>query len=454
MVDLYTAPVLPSATADTDTVNIVRGSSPPAIYRVSKAALLAGLAKTDDVSVAINSAISGIPPATATDRGTVKVPAGSGLAADPNGVLSVDGDTLAVAAPVASTGSVLPTTSFLDAGSFDSWTLRQILTAAAADSVFVTALASALSTTFAPAGSSGGASSGGTGSGTGGTTGTTASPLLDAITAVPVGAWGLRKLRAAYTGAFIQVRRSSDNTLQDFGAASGSNALDTAALLTFCGTGDGFVTKLYGQGTAANTASTWSSGGTTTVGARIVIAGALVTVNGKPSMDFGVASGSVPGFRSVSGFTARAGTILAVCRDSRAHTAGGTLFTALSASATTSQDVQAINIELDSAGQALAFRTDSTLLNAATPTTLTLFSTRFDTNGVSIQVDSNTKVTTTSTAALAFGNPLLIGSQFRSSVPFRPWLDMVSEMVVYPAALSDADVAALKANQKANFGTA
>ena len=367
-----------------------------------------------------------------------------------SGTLAVDGDTIVLGSPVAATGSVLPATTFLDAGTFDSWTMRQILSAAAADSTFVAALAAALGGTFAPIGSGSGtatppASGGG---------GTAVAPLLDAITATTVGAWGLRKLRGAYAGALIQVRRSSDSTLQDFGPVSGGNTLDTAALLTFCGSGDGFVTKLYGQGTGANTAATWTSGGTTTVGARIVIGGALVTVNGRPAMDFGVAAGSVPGFRSATGFTARAGTILAVCRDSRAHTAGGTLFCALSASATTSQDVQAINIELDSAGQAMAFRTDSTLITAATPTSLMLYSARFDATGCSEQIDSNAKVTSTTAPALAFGNPLLIGTQFRSSVPFRPWGDMISEVVTYPSALADADVAALKANQKAFFGTA
>lgn len=69
--------------------------------------------------------------------------------------------------------------------------------------------------------------------------------LLDSITATVKGAFSLRKLRASFAGPALQVRRSSDGTALDIGFASG--ALDTAALLAFCGSGDGFVSKWYDQ---------------------------------------------------------------------------------------------------------------------------------------------------------------------------------------------------------------
>lgn len=69
--------------------------------------------------------------------------------------------------------------------------------------------------------------------------------LLDSIAATVQGAFGLRKLRSAYAGTALQVRRSSDGVTQDFGFAAGM--LDTAALLAFCGAGDGFVSKWYDQ---------------------------------------------------------------------------------------------------------------------------------------------------------------------------------------------------------------
>jgi hypothetical protein len=55
------------------------------------------------------------------------------------------------------------------------------------------------------------------------------------------------RLATAWTGALIRVRRGSDNAEQDIGYASGTMQLDTAALLTFTGAGDGFVTTAYDQ---------------------------------------------------------------------------------------------------------------------------------------------------------------------------------------------------------------
>ena len=59
-------------------------------------------------------------------------------------------------------------------------------------------------------------------------------------------AYSLRKLRSAYTGYAIRVRRSSDNTEQDIGFSS-TFGLDTSSLTSFCGAGNGFVTTWYDQ---------------------------------------------------------------------------------------------------------------------------------------------------------------------------------------------------------------
>lgn len=66
-------------------------------------------------------------------------------------------------------------------------------------------------------------------------------------------AYSLRKLRSAYTGAAIRVRRSSDNAETDIGFVS--NVLDTTTLLTFCGAGNGFVSIWYDQSGNANNAT-------------------------------------------------------------------------------------------------------------------------------------------------------------------------------------------------------
>ena len=65
-------------------------------------------------------------------------------------------------------------------------------------------------------------------------------------------AYSLRKLRTAYTGSAIRVRRSNDNTEQNIGFTS-TGYLDTASLKTFLGANDGFVTTWYDQsGNARN----------------------------------------------------------------------------------------------------------------------------------------------------------------------------------------------------------
>lgn len=58
-------------------------------------------------------------------------------------------------------------------------------------------------------------------------------------------AMSLRKLRTAYTGAAIRVRRSSDNVEQDIGFVG--EDLDTASLLSFCGASNGHVVTFYDQ---------------------------------------------------------------------------------------------------------------------------------------------------------------------------------------------------------------
>lgn len=56
---------------------------------------------------------------------------------------------------------------------------------------------------------------------------------------------GVRKIRAAYAGPCMRIRRSSDNAEQDFGFVN--NTLDTAAILVFVGSGSGFVRTWYDQ---------------------------------------------------------------------------------------------------------------------------------------------------------------------------------------------------------------
>lgn len=97
----------------------------------------------------------------------------------------------------------------------------------------------------------------------------------------PAFCYSLRRLNTAYKGPAIRVRRSSDNAQVNINYTL-NHELDTQTLLDFVGSGNsGFVVTWYDQSgngkhlVSGNTASP-----------TIVSAGTLVTVNGKPALDF------------------------------------------------------------------------------------------------------------------------------------------------------------------------
>lgn len=106
-------------------------------------------------------------------------------------------------------------------------------------------------------------------------------PLLDLIATAPTGAWSTRKIRDAYAGNCIRVRRSSDDAEADIGF-SGNN-LDTAALLAHTGANDGFIVTWYDQ--SGNTRNLTQS--TAASQPKIVSSGSVITtINSKPSLLF------------------------------------------------------------------------------------------------------------------------------------------------------------------------
>jgi hypothetical protein len=92
-------------------------------------------------------------------------------------------------------------------------------------------------------------------------------------------AYSVRKLRATYTGNALKVRRSSDNTEQDIGFTALGN-LDTSALTSFCGSGNGFVTTWYDQSGNGNNATQTTAANQP----QIVSSGSVINVNSKPSL--------------------------------------------------------------------------------------------------------------------------------------------------------------------------
>jgi len=110
--------------------------------------------------------------------------------------------------------------------------------------------------------------------------GLVAPPLLDLFPNAAA-AYSLRKLRTAYTGSAIRVRRSNDNAEQDIGFDSFDN-LDTSTLSTFVGANNGFVTTWYdqsGNGYDATQATAANQ-------PQIVSSGSVISKGIRPSLDF------------------------------------------------------------------------------------------------------------------------------------------------------------------------
>ena len=105
-------------------------------------------------------------------------------------------------------------------------------------------------------------------------------PLLDTYTGAAA-AYSLRKLRTAYTGSAIRVRRASDNTESDIGF-NVFGELDTVSLASFCSGTNGFVKVWYDQ------ASTNDATQTNTANQPKIYDSStgVVTENGKPAVQF------------------------------------------------------------------------------------------------------------------------------------------------------------------------
>jgi len=107
-------------------------------------------------------------------------------------------------------------------------------------------------------------------------------PILD-LYPNAAAAYSLRKLRSAYTGSAIRVRRTNNDEL-DIGFTS-SGALDTTSLLAFTGTGaldNGYVTTWYDQsGKVYNATQT-----TALSQPQIVSSGSVITENSKLAIQF------------------------------------------------------------------------------------------------------------------------------------------------------------------------
>ena len=107
--------------------------------------------------------------------------------------------------------------------------------------------------------------------------------LLDTYTGAAA-AYSLRKLRSAYTGDAIRVRRASDNTEQDIGFVN--NVLDTSTLTSFCSGTNGFVKTWYDQSGNGYDATQTTAANQP----QIVSSGSVIVDNGSPCISCSTSS--------------------------------------------------------------------------------------------------------------------------------------------------------------------
>ncbi len=95
---------------------------------------------------------------------------------------------------------------------------------------------------------------------------------------------GLEKIVSGYAGPLIRIQRPSDNTQLDVYAASGSNLLNTAAVSSFLGQTQGWITKLYDQSGNGQNVTTPLPTSTSTMPTISVTDPTTIAINGTANL--------------------------------------------------------------------------------------------------------------------------------------------------------------------------
>jgi hypothetical protein len=263
--------------------------------------------------------------------------------------------------------------------------------------------------------------------------------ILDQISAPDAAAYSLRKLRTAYSGAAINVRRSSDGATQDIGFTASGN-LDTVTLLAFVGTGNGFVTTWYDQsGNGRNATQTDS-----TRQPQIVNNGAIETQNGKPTIRQLTGAGfvaSVP----ITGSTLTANAVASL--DEQGVTGFKGLMSISNAGEFDYDSVSrgCLLLQVDAQASMAGFRTAYTSIVGITIGAQFVATNIFDGTNNTLWKDGSAGPTVAS--AGNFSTTLLsIGERLGPGVS-SPWVGTFSEAILFTSDLSTTDRQTLEQNQ-------
>jgi len=296
-------------------------------------------------------------------------------------------------------------------------------------------------------------------------------PLLLDLYPGAASAYSSRLLRSGYTGYCLRVRRSSDNATLDVGFTGSPAALDTAALLTFCGASDGFRVTDYDQSGNGND----KSAPTTATQPKIVAAGVLVTSNSLPTAQFdGTDDAEATGYNIAGLNSSRAVSMFVVDQiANNTQTQGGMAVLERSAQYDISSgfvfERRTTNIGLTMGSGAggtaptTAFQLLTTLDNNLALSVRNAICSAVTNSQLTTQIDGSGNRTLTSVAgSLATGSfqssgtanhRLIVGNGCNNTAGTldRPYAGRISEVVVYTTEQS-ANRFAISANQAAYFG--
>jgi hypothetical protein len=247
--------------------------------------------------------------------------------------------------------------------------------------------------------------------------------LLDQLGVNATRAYSTRKLRAAYTGSAIRIRRSSDNAELDIGF-SGED-LNTAAVATFVGANSAYVVKWYDQsGSADNCVQA-----TVASQPRIVNAGTLDVRNTKAAPLFDAVDDYLQ--NSTGPTVQEAGVLVATSQ------AGPNFSTVLGAYSSVTQ------VMLDTAGAVPTWDNNFTAMKTVfAVNNVSTFNAVF--GGVLQQIDQAATSPVVYTATQIGGDRLTAG---------RYWPGWIGEIVLFSAALTSGNRTAMYTNQKTYWGT-
>ena len=251
--------------------------------------------------------------------------------------------------------------------------------------------------------------------------------------------YSLRLLSSSYTGAAIQVRRSNDNATMDIGFSSGN--LDTAALKTFTGANNSYISIWYDQSGNGKNASQSNA----SLQPCIVSSGIIYRQNSKPTVYFNGSSYlSTASFNNgyPNSFT------LAICAGVKTNTTYSTFGGKTRNNLPGPWDMYNDNV-LVSDGTGADNFTLTTPVNSTTGFAQWIFQSNTTTSSAYINGESNGSGTTTLCSDAVYSTPIILGSRTDHVTSLNGW---ISEFITFPSVLSTADRKIIEHNQAAYYG--